>query len=77
MFASMTFVHSLACLRSGGEQTNWNYANASDANDFVHANNHEGTISRKVSSFSCAESCFMEYRLCIQIKISKIFKMIQ
>ena len=31
MFALMTFVHSLA----------WNNANAGDANDFVHANNHE------------------------------------
>ena len=44
MFALMTFVHSLA----------WINANAGDANDFVHANNHEGPISRKVSSFSCA-----------------------
>ena len=59
MFASMTFVHSLA----------WNYAN-----DFVHANNHEGPISRKVSSFSCAESCFMFTVFAFRSKFQKFLK---
>ena len=64
MFASMTFVHSLA----------WNYANAGDANDFVHANNHEGPISRKVSSFSSAESCFMFIVFAFRSKFQKFLK---
>ena len=64
MFALMTFVHSLA----------WNNANAGDANDLVHANNHEGPISRKVGSFSCAESCFMFTVFAFRSKFQKFLK---
>ena len=49
MFTSMTFVHSLV----------WNYANAGDANDFVHANNHEGPFLERSVAFPArkAVSC--------------------